>query len=84
MGRISTHSWLPVFRFSAIHKEIQVRIYRCQKCSLLCQLDVSTVRKNMFMGCGYSCLVVGTQDHSGKSMVLVLVYYALKRVVVVY
>jgi hypothetical protein len=38
----------------------------------------------MFMGCGYSCLVVGTQGHSGKSMVLVLVYCARKTVVVVY
>jgi hypothetical protein len=45
---------------------------------------VSTVGKNMFLDCGYSCLVVGTQGHSGKSMVLVLVYYALKRVVVLY
>ncbi len=84
MGRISIPSWLPVFGFSAIHKEIQVRIYPRRKCSLLCQLDVSTVGKNMFLDCGYSCLVVGTQGHSGKSMVLVLVYYALKRVVVVY
>jgi hypothetical protein len=43
------------------------------------------LEKNMFLDCGYSCLVVGTQGHSAKSMVLlVLVYDALKRVVVVY
>jgi hypothetical protein len=50
MGRISTPSWLPVFRFSPIHKKIQVRIYQHRKCSLLCQLDVSTVGKKHVFG----------------------------------